>query len=152
MPGQHLTLTLWQCFDDVGGCGAWLSNWWDVPSENYSWLWWTGWHSPNPLRMWFWPGRWTLIGHERWDDQGGNSWLSQAFYANPNPSTTPWGRALTPVGHWELTYDQWGRRIGRSYSREILTEGDLYLKGSGSKGKGKGQSLSVCNHMIGMRL
>ena len=154
MPRAHLTLTLWQCFDDVGGCDAWLSNWWKEGSEDEgSYQWWTGWHSPKALAQWSWPGKkssWILIGHERRDVLRGFSWKSEAKYAYPNPSTTPRGHDLTPLGHWTVTYDQEGRETDRQWSDDILTEGALYLKGGGSKGKGKGQNLSVCNHVTGL--
>ena len=143
MPGPHLTLHVFGCYPDVGGCDVWLSNWWDE-AEGYQW--WTGWHSPRPLSRWRWPGgSWTLIGHERWDDDGpgGIAWKSQAYYANPNPSATRRGGDLTPDGHWVVPYNHAGREYDRRYSPEILTEGNLYLKG---------HNLSVCNHMFGMRL
>ena len=150
MPGPHLTLHVFGCFPDVGGCDVWLSNWWD---EDEGYQWWTGWHSPRPLSMWKWPGgSWTLIGHERWDYQEGHSWLSHANYAIPNPSTTQRGFDLTPRGHWQLVYNREGQVLYKKCSLRILKEGNLYLKGSGSKGEGKGQNLSVCNHMFGMRL
>ena len=105
------------------------------------------------LTNWSWPGkksRWTLIGHERWDDLNGFCWKTEAQYALPNPSTTPRGHDPTPLGHWAVTYDWKGEETDRQWSADILTEGALYLKGGGSKGKGKGQNLSVCNHMIGV--
>ena len=154
MPGPHLTLTLWQCFEDVGGCDAWLSSWWEDGAHSYQW--WTGWHSPKALTNWSWPDKrsgWVLIGHERWDALNGHSWLSEAHYAEPNPSTSPKGRDLSPVGHWVATYNQNGLEVDRVWSSDTLTEGSLYLKGGGDpkgKGKGKGQNLSVCNHVVGM--
>ena len=141
-------MTLWQCFDDVGGCDAWLSNWWSEGSEGHSYQWWTGWHSPKAIAQWSWPGKkrssWKLIGHERWDDLNGFSWKSEARYAFPNASTAPKGHDLTPLGHWAVTYDQEGQETDRQWSDDILTEGALYLKGGGSKGpkgqnKGKGK-------------
>ena len=151
MPGPHLTVTLWQCFPDVGGCDAWQSNWWEVPNQSCSYQWWVGWHSPKALTRWAWPGsRWTLIGHERWEDYYGISWKSEAYYAYPNPSTAPRGHDLTPSGHWFVEYDWNGEETDRRWSYAILTEGPLYLKGGRSKGKGKGQNLSLCKHAIGM--
>ena len=151
MPGSHLTFTLWQCHEDVGGCDGWLSSWWDfAPNGTYR-QWWTGWHSPRAIAKWCWPGRkkhyWTLIGHERWHDLNGVQWKAEAWYAHPNPSFTSRGHDLTPLGHWVVTYDQQGNETNRRWTREILREGPIYLKG---KGKGKGQNLSVCNHAIGL--
>ena len=141
MPGAHLTITAWQCFDDVGGFDVWRSNWWKVvPRENYSYQWWTGWHSPKSLTKWPWRGPWTLIGHERWDVLNGVSWKTQSQYADPNPSTTPRGHDLTPLGHWIVNYNQRGWETHRTWSQDILTAGALFLKGGGSKGEGKGQN------------
>ena len=135
MPGPHLTLSIFQCFPDVGGCDAWLSNWWGAAHQ-----WWVGWHSPKPLTRWAWPSPiygWTLIGHERWRDLNGISLKAEALYAHPNPSVAPWGHDLTPCGHWHVRYDAQGNETARSWSDEILSEGELYLKGKG-KGQNKG--------------
>ena len=139
MPGPHLTLTLWHCFPDVGGCDAWLSSWWGEPNENHSWQWFTGWHSPNALADWEWPGAtWTLIGHERWEYLNGASFKSAAQYAHPNPSTTPRGWNLRPRGHWSLLYAVDGTVQMSTWSDDILQDGALYLKGGKGNGKGNG--------------
>ena len=137
-----MTLTMWQCWNDVGGWDAWLSSWWkDDPETGYCYQWWTGWHSPENLAEWPWPDNicWSLIGHERWDCLNDHTWKAEAHYAHPNASTAPRGHDLIPLGHWIVTYDEEGNETDRVWSDDILAEGPLYLKGGGSKGKGKGK-------------
>ena len=100
-------------------------------------------HSTKALTKWSWPGKksgWTLIGHEHWDVLNGVSWKARAQYAHPNPSTTPRGHDLTPLGHWIVNYNQRGWETHRTWSQDILTAGALFLPGGGSKGEGKGQN------------
>ena len=124
MPGKpHLTLTLWQCFPDVGGCDAWLSTWWEAPNDTHSWQCYVGWHSPDGLENWSWPnGEWHLIGHKRWETINGFTFKSAAQYANPNPSTTARGRDLTPNGHWSYLYSVDGEIQMSTWSNDILDE------------------------------
>ena len=88
-----------------------------------------GWHTTSPFRHWFsGQGAWTRIGYEKWRQNN----LTEAYYAEPNPSETREGKDLTPEGHWRVTYDQQGKPIEQDYSKEFLI-GDkegAFLKGN----------------------
>ena len=151
-----------QCWEDVGGCDAWMGGFFD---PNSSTQWWTGWHLPGPaglegLRGWTWPNPdWILIGYELWGSYKKGDRLIEACYACPNPSTMPADQDLQqPSGHWHVTFRPSGFVKASNWKADILEEGHFYLKGStspkggafpkgggkaspkgGSKGKGKGK-------------
>ena len=111
MPGKpHLTLTLWQCFPDVGGTDAWMGSWWgETHDGSRSWQWFTGWHHPNPLHQWRYPDpQWRFFGHELWEVDGPAEWKSESYYVEPNPSTALAGPDLTPRGYWHHWYNRQG--------------------------------------------
>ena len=90
-------------------------------------------HQPLPplvLRS----GAWTLIGYEKRRQNN----LTEAYDAEPNPSTTPKGKDLTPEGNWRVAYDQQGELIDEAYSDKILIWGEegAFLKGN-RKGVGE---------------
>ena len=83
MPRPLLELNIMKTWANVGGCDAWMGNYWR-PNQQ----WWVGWHSPRNLPNWAWPSDdWVLIGYERWyQPRRGDPKLLEAFYASPNPS------------------------------------------------------------------
>ena len=52
--------------------------------------WWVGWHTQQPFR--------------------GPGYMQEAYYVDRNPTTSPSGSDLTPVGHYHVTYDRQGTR------------------------------------------
>ena len=153
MPGPHLDMKLMQCWPDVGGCDCWVGGYWDPEAKTQ---WWTGWHLPGPaglagLRNWTWPNpKWTLIGYELWASYKKGDRLIEAYYAYPNPSTTPstQQQQVQPSGHWHVAYHPNGAAKSSWWSDDTLVDEHCYLKGSsspkggrggkGRKGKGKG--------------
>ena len=145
MPGMHKEVMIMQTYDDVGGIDWWEGSWFypDRHNPNSGKQWWVGYHSPNPLTGWSWPdGTWRLIGHELWHygRRPKATWLMQAFYVTPNPSTAVQGTDLTPNGYWFGTWNQAGQlKHQQSFPfPNALHEGSVFLKG-GQKGKGKGK-------------
>ena len=84
MPGPHLDLSIYQCFEDVGGVDIWLAQWWDGDGQ-----WYVGWHLNGPsgvlaLTHWSWPNpSWRLIGWEWWSYNPTH--LLESWYQFPNP-------------------------------------------------------------------
>jgi len=153
MPGPHLELKMMQCYDDVGGCDAWIGSWWNPTHQ-----WWVGYHSTRALNSWRWPSQeWTLIGHEKWyQPHIGNPKLREAFYVHPNPSMTPPHLLTPPNGHWHVRYSTRGNETLCQWTPLPLTEdapdrlylkggptgpkGNFHCKGAADKGKGKGKA------------
>ena len=117
MPRDHLDAYVMQVFLDVGGVDMWLSSWWNEEIQ-----WWVGWHSLKDFVDFHLTQEddWFLIGYELWP-YNRDGCLLEAYYADPNPSTTRklqktdddghYQRAdLTPQGHYHLTYDRHGNR------------------------------------------
>ena len=151
MPRPHLDEAIFQCYQDIGGSAVWTSSY-HLNDEQ----WWVGWHTTSPFRRWFsGQGTWTLIGYEKWRHWS-HGHLTEAYYAEPNPSLTP-GPDLTPVGHWRVAYDHQGELIEEAYSEKPLgwdEEGAFLncnwkgvgnafpnmLQGKGKKGMRKGNN------------
>ena len=135
-----------QVFDDVGGCDAWLSGYWE-DGPNGSSQWWTGWHLPGAaglagLQAWQWPNpNWILIGYERWGYFRKGDRLLEACYATPNPSTTQ-PPLREPDGHWHMAWHPNGSLRTSGWSDQVLVDDHPYLKGghTGPKGTGKGNA------------
>ena len=132
MPGSHIDAMVLQCYADVGGFDFWQSSFYDEDMQ-----WWTGWHSRAPFERFHLTrsSEWTLIGYELWRKQP--SYLVEAYYAYPNPSTSIAGSNLTPQGHHYIAYDDEGEVTTSFYSNGILKwrKVESFIKG---KGKGKG--------------
>ena len=138
-----------QVFDDVGGCDAWLSGYWE-DGPNGSSQWWTGWHLPGAaglagLQAWQWPNpNWILIGYERWGYFRKGDRLLEACYAIPNPSTTR-PPLREPSGHWHMTWHPNGSLRTQRRENQVLVDDHPYLKGGhtgpkGAGGMGKGNA------------
>ena len=124
MPGPHLHVAIFPCPKHVGGSDIWTSSYYLNDEQ-----WWVGWRTTSPFRRWFsGQGAWTLIGYEKWRQNN----LTEAYYAEPNPSETREGTYLTPEGHWRVTYDQQGKPIEQDYAKEFLfcDEEGVLLKGN----------------------
>ena len=129
MPGPHLDVCVFQCHLDVGGCDIWTSSWYGPSGQ-----WHVGWHSNMSFPNWHLgdEASYTLIGYEFWrKDDEGNDWMAEADYADPNPSLSPSGSDLTPVGHWHGSYEQQGQLTSQVDSPELLMwqEETAFLKG-----------------------
>ena len=115
MPGPHLDVVIFQCHQDVGGSVVWISSYYLNEEQ-----WWVGWHTTSPFRHWFsGQGTWTLIGYEKWRHWS-YGYLTEAYYADPNPSLTAKGRDLTPKGHWRVTFDPQCEVTEEAYIKEPL--------------------------------
>jgi len=121
-----------QCYRDVGGSDLWQSSFYNATMQ-----WWVGWHSTKPFERFHLTRtpQWSLIGYELWNKQP--PYLVEAYYADPNPSTSIAGSDLTPQGHYHITYDAQGQVSSSLYQTGILTwrQAESFIKGTG-KGKG----------------
>ena len=124
----HLNLKILQCYHDVGSADAWLGGYWDARSQ-----WYTGWHQPGNiglqgLREWTWPcDDWSLIGYERWEYRRRGDILVEAYYNDPNPSTSRF--APPPTGHWHMKFFPNGERRSSRWFPGALWEEDGVPKG-----------------------
>ena len=126
MPGPHIAAFIMQCWPDVDGADVWLSSWYTANHQ-----WWEGWHTTPPFRNWHsgQDGQWFLIGYEKWCRGALGERMREAYYQEPNPSTSQRGEDLTPVGHWYVRYNARGDRTDTSYNGQPLTwqEEDAFL-------------------------
>ena len=117
MPDKHLDAYYMQCSEDVGGTDFWQSSWYDDDQQ-----WWVGFHTLKPFKDFHLSQKydWALIGYELWP-YNRDGWLQEAYYAHPNPSTTPayvkvgdYGdympSNLTPQGHYHIMFNPAGKR------------------------------------------
>ena len=147
MPGPHVDLKLMQCFPDVGGVDAWYGGFWQDRCQ-----WFTGYHQPGAkglagLIEWSCPApNWDLIGYELWESRRKGDTLIEAYYNDPNPSTTAAGKYRQSTGHWHMRFWPNGDERDRQWFPNALEEDLGYLKGgiTGTKGggitKGKGMA------------
>ena len=63
--------------------------------------------------------------------------MSEGYYNNPNPATSPWNSNLTPDGHWHARYTYAGHRTLRIFNQWPLPwdEEDAFLTENHGKGK-----------------
>ena len=143
MPGAHLDAQIFQCFRDVGGCDVWTSSYHNEylgQARLVNEQWWDGWHNTSPFHNWHLGQacQWFLIGHEKWSNpaNGAIPYMTEAYYNEPNPSTSRWGSNLTPVGHWHVQYNSQGHDTYRIYNLWPLAweEEDAFLN-CGRQGK-----------------
>ena len=136
MPGPHLDIYLMACYNDVGGYDLWVSSYYTPEAA-----WWVGWHCSQSLVQFYLTGEdhWTLIGYELWTKDDDPDLLA-AYYAQPNPSTTPAGGDLTPQGYWHYTYAAEGPQENWHYVAGKFLEWsaeDAFLKGNGKGGRAR---------------
>ena len=147
MPGSHIDIKIMRCFDDVGGCDAWMGGLWFQHGQ-----WWVGWHQRGAFGLdgllgWSYPNEnqaWHLIGFELWGHyKKGGERLIEAYYHFPNPSTMK--NPPPPNGHWHMIWHPNGSLMSstrQEYRKDTLAQIDEYVDTmGGGKGKafGKGQ-------------
>ena len=132
MAGPHLDALIMECFLDAQGTEVWKGFY--LGGEQ----WWVGWHTTTPFhnRNLDEPCDWFLIGYEKWcHNRQGHAYLAEAYYQEPNPSTSRPDADLTPVGQRYVAYNDHGQQTYAGYLGEPL----MFPKGKGKKGIGKGK-------------
>ena len=132
MAGPHLDALIMECFLDAQGTEVWKGFY--LGGEQ----WWVGWHTTTPFhnRNLDEPCDWFLIGYEKWcHNRQGHAYLAEAYYQEPNPSTSHLDADLTPVGQRYVAYNDHGQQTYAGYLGEPL----MFPKGKGKKGIGKGK-------------
>ena len=125
MAGPHLDALITECFLDVQGREVWKGFY--LGGEQ----WWVGWHTTTPFHNGNLgkPCNWFLIGYEKWcHNRRGHAYLAEAYYQEPNPSTSRPDADLTPVGQRYVAYNDHGQRAYIGYLGEPL----MFPKGKGA--------------------
>ena len=95
MPFAHAKVTLFQCYEDVGGTDIWVSAKFNEDAQ-----WWVGWHTSKGLDSWFRtkPSKWRLIGWELWGHEA--EWPHVFCLNVPDPSTMPLHEPKVSIYAW----------------------------------------------------
>ena len=86
--------------------------------------WWAGQHTSAPFARPHLTDRhseeedaWSLIRYKLWHTKTKHapSYLTEAYYADPDPTTNPGGSNSRPAGHWHAVHNRQGEETYNKY-------------------------------------